>query len=198
MTNDERIQKRIMRDKQRKLAKRTERAKQYGDIEKVITLQHLFLSLKKRVRGTSWKGSVQAYVSHAIVKNNRLKKRSLAGDLPEGMKVRSMTLTERGKLRDIQMVDIESRVQQGCCCDDALVPTLQPTLIYDNPASTKGKGVSFARKGLDCDLQQQIRKSGSNFYVFTFDFKGFFDSVSHKLCFDSMNPECFDSRLTLL
>ena len=93
------------------------------------------------------------------------------------------------------MVDIESRVIQGCLCDDALMPTLQPTLIYDNPASIKDKGVSFARRRLDYHLQQQIRKSGTDFYIATFDFKGFFDSVRHSLCFETMKPQCFDSRI---
>ena len=195
MTNNERIQARIARDKQRKLNRDMERAKQYGDFDSVVTLQHLQKSLNKRVRGTSWKGSVQAYVSHAVVKNYRAKQCISAGRLPDSFKVRSMTLTERGKLRNIQMVDIESRVIQGCLCDDALMPTLQPTLIYDNPASIKDKGVSFARRRLDYHLQQQIRKSGTDFYIATFDFKGFFDSVRHSLCFETMKPQCFDSRI---
>ena len=98
MTNDERIQARIARDKQRKLNRDMERAKQYGDFDSVVTLQHLQKSLNKRVRGTSWKGSVQAYVSHAIVKNYRAKQCISTGRLPDSFKVRSMTLTERGKL----------------------------------------------------------------------------------------------------
>lgn len=198
MTNNERIQARIQRDKLRKQQKRLERAKEFGTVEKVFTLQHLFISLQKRIRGTSWKGSVQAYISHAIVKNNRLKKRSLEGKLPENMVVRSMTLCERGKIRNIQMVDIESRVQQGCCCDNALIPILQPTLIYDNPASTKGKGVSFARRRLEHQLQKLIRKNGSDFYVFTFDFKSFFDSIRHKLCFESMERHFISEPLISL
>lgn len=195
MTNDERIKARIERDKLRKLNRDVERAKQYGTFESVVTLQHLQKSLNKRIRGTSWKGSVQSYVSHAVVKNYRAKQCISTGRLPESFKVRSMTLTERGKLRNIQMVDIESRVIQGCLCDDALMPTLQPTLIYDNPASIKDKGVSFARRRLDYHLQQQIRKHGADFYIATFDFKGFFDSVRHSLCFEAMKPQCFDKRI---
>lgn len=194
-SNADRIQARIARDKAKKLQKKQEQATEYGDFDKVITQQNLLKSLNKRLRGTSWKGSVQAYVSHFIVKNNRAKKTVCAGKIPASFTVRSMVLSERGKRRNIQMVDIESRVIQGCFCDNSLLPILQPTLIYDNPASIKGKGVGKARERLACHLQREIRESGCEFWVLVFDFKSFFDSIRHALCLSVMRSELFDDRL---
>lgn len=195
ITSQQRKQARISRDKERKAAKHAALYERCGKIENVMTLQNTFRSLLRRIQGTIWKGSVQNYVAHFVVKNNRARRAVLEGKMAPSFKVRRMTLSERGKRRDIQMVDIESRVVQGVLCDSSLTPILEPTLIYDNPASIKGKGVSAARRRLECFLQREVRQYGSDFWVWVFDFKGFFDSIRHRLCYAAMKPEAFDRFL---
>ncbi|MCC8156375.1 MAG: RNA-directed DNA polymerase [Oscillospiraceae bacterium] len=196
MTNSERIQARIARDKARKAQKNAELRRQYGTMERVFTQQNLFRSLLRRICNTAWKGSVQNYISHFIVKNNRAKKAALRGRLPPNAKVRTMSLYERGKRRDIHMIDIESRVVQGCACDSALTPALERTLIYDNPASIEGKGVSHARGRVLRFLQRMARKHGARFYVWLYDIQNFFGSIRFADCAAVMKPELFERDFT--
>ena len=79
MTNQERIQARIARSKARKAEKRKPLIAECGDFRSVITNQNLLRSLQKRRKETEWKGSVQSYIAHAIVKNKRAKDALLEG-----------------------------------------------------------------------------------------------------------------------
>lgn len=182
MTNQERIQARIARDKQRREAIKLVRAEQYGRIEKVITNQHLLHSLMRRMRGTHWKQSVQEYVSHAIVRNKRQKDAILVGEHPEPSKILLISICERGKLRCAHAVAIDSRVVQGTICDWCIAPLTHPGLIHDNPASMAGKGISWARKRIAKHIRKQFQKTGHDTYVMVFDLKGFFTSIRHELC----------------
>ena len=84
---------------------------------------------------------------------------------------------------------------QRVLCDNALVPVLQNSLIYDNGASMKGKGVDFARKRLVGHLQQAVKEYGSEFYILTFDFKSFFDSIPHQTCLNILNKGFTDKHI---
>lgn len=182
MTNKERILARISRDKERRKQKKLARSEKYGRIKKVITNQNLFRSLMKRRKGTDWKQSVMDYLFHAIVKNKRQKDAVLAGALPEPNRIKKISLYERGKRRDVHAVAIDSRVLQGVLCDDSITPLTQPGLIHDNPASTKGKGVTWERRRILRFIRRQIRKTGKDSYAFIFDLRHFFDSIRHSLC----------------
>lgn len=182
MNNQQRIQLRIQRDKRRKAEKRQKRIEKYGTAKSVITNQNLLRSLQKRRQETEWKGSVQRYIQHAIIKNYRAKHDLLAGKLNVNQTIRTIVVNERGKRRVCRAIMIDSRVLHGVICDSSITPLTQPSLIYDNPASTKGKGVSFARKRVDRHLQKEVRKSGNDFEVFIYDFHAFFDGLRHKDC----------------
>ena len=165
MTNQERIQARIARSKARKAEKRKPLIAECGDFRSVITNQNLLRSLQKRRKETEWKGSVQSYISHAIVKNKRAKDALLEGRMNVNQSIKHLVIHERGKRRDCHAIMIDSRVIQGAVCDSSITPLTQPSLIYDNPASTKGKGVEFARRRMNHHLRRQIAESGPDFYV---------------------------------
>ncbi len=198
MTNKERIQARIARDKARKAEKRKARIEQYGSFHRVISMQSFHRSLKRRRRDVMWKGSVQRYVFHAIVKMKRTKDDLWAGKLniePQGTE---KTIYERGKERDIHPVKIDLRVIQGALCDSCITPLIQPTLIYDNPASTAGKGVSMARKRNMKFLAHEVKKHGGNLYVLLYDFTGYFDSIPHSVCREKLEKSGMDCDLVNL
>ena len=182
MTNQERIRARIARSKAKREAKRMARAEEYGRMDKVFTCQHLFQSLMKRCKGTSWKQSVMDYLFHAIVRIKRAKDEILAGAHPEPSRIKRITLYERGKRRDVHAVVIDSRVIQGVICDNCITPLTQPGLIHDNPASTKGKGVTWARHRMMQHILRQWRKTGSQTWALIFDIRHFFDTIRHHLC----------------
>lgn len=196
MNNRERIQARIARDKARKAAKRAKLVEKHGTLENVITCQNLHRSLRRRRKNVAWKGSVQTYLAHAIVKIKRTKDGLLRGELNVNQSIKSMTIYERGKRRFIHAIMIDSRVIQGALCDSAITPLSQPTFIYDNPASTKGKGVTHARNRVVRHLHRQIKETGPKAYALLYDFSGFFDSISHRLCRERLLSIGLDERLT--
>lgn len=196
MNNQERIQARIARSKARKAEKRKPLLEQYGKFERVITMQNFLHSLQRRRKDVEWKGSVQTYLSHAIVKMKRTKDGLiLRNRLEVNGKIRHMRIHERGKTRDIHAIMIDSRVVQGAVCDYCITPLTQPSLIYDNPASTKGKGVTHARKRVEKFLHDLIKEQGTDGYILTYDFSGYFDSIPHALCREKLAKAGLDERL---
>jgi hypothetical protein len=198
MTNQERIQARIARSKARKAEKRKPLLTECGDFRSVITNQNLLRSLQKRRKETEWKGSVQSYIAHAIVKNKRAKDALLEGRMNVNQSIKHLVIHERGKRRDCHAIMIDSRVIQGAVCDSSITPLTQPSLIYDNPASTKGKGVEFARRRMNHHLRRQIVESGPDFYVLVYDFSGYFDSIRHSLCREKLRKAGQDEMLERL
>lgn len=198
MTNQERIQARIARSKARKAKKRETLLAECGDFRRVITNQNLLRSLQKRRKETEWKGSVQSYISHAIVKNKRAKDALWRGELNVNQSIKHLVINERGKRRDCHAIMIDARVIQGAICDSSITPLTQPSFIYDNPASTKGKGVDFARRREDRHLRRQIVEGGSDFYVLVYDFSGYFDSIRHSLCREKLRKAGQDEMLKRL
>lgn len=102
---------------------------------------------------------------------------------------------ERGHPRHIRSVTVRERGVQRCVCDNALVPALARTFIYDNSASLKGKGYSFAMRRLAVHLQQYYRKYGNEGYVLLFDFSKFFDNVSHAVVKAIIDKEVPDKEI---
>ena len=182
MSNNERIQARIARDKARKMEKRRALVEEHGTAARVFTMQHLFLSFRKRLRGVSWKGTVQKYAAHAIVKMKRAKDGLLKGIIDVSQSVRSMVIYERGKRRPVRSVLMDCRVIQGVICDNSISPLISPSLIYDNPASSVGKGVSFTRKRNLQFMIEQIKESGKESFALVWDLHNFFGSIRHKDC----------------
>lgn len=195
MTNNERIQHRIQRDKQRRLKRKLEKQYLYGDFEKTFTMQNFMKALKKCQKTVSWKGSVQTYSKHAIIKTIRAKNALMKGQLNTTKMIRKMVLYERGKRREINAVRIDDRHIQRVLCDEALLPMIKDSLIYDNGASLEGKGVEFARRRLNIFLQRAVRKYGDDFYALAFDFKSFFDSIKHSVCLEELSKYFPDKRI---
>jgi retron-type reverse transcriptase len=106
------------------------------------------------------------------------------------------TLNERGKIRHIKSVHISERVIQKALCDQILVPILSNSLIYDNGASVKGKGVHFAIRRLVTHLSRFYRQNGfsNNGYALTIDFRKYFDSIRHDILMDRVGKKVHDRR----
>lgn len=163
--------------------------------DKVFTFQHFVAVLPKCLKGVSWKPSVQKYYIGALVKMFvdfvSMKNR----ELPKLISDYDITIFERGKARIITPIHIKDRVIQKVLCDYALVPILSKKLIYDNGASLKGKGVQFSRNRMFRHLLNAVKEYGTNFYVFSFDFKDFFKSIPHKTCRRILEKYVYDKEL---
>lgn len=182
MTNNERIQARIERDKERKRIKRIKNIAKYGRLNKIFTIQNYFKALKKCLKGVHWKPSVQKYEQRALTTIYDTAQSFLLGKVPPLKWTDRIIIYERGKQRTIVPITMFDRMSQRVICDESIIPMLSGKLIYDNGASTRGKGVHFARKRLEKHLYSAKRKWGKDFYVLVFDFKDFFGSIPHKTC----------------
>ena len=197
MTSEERRETRYQRRKAQRAGKKAAQYALNDCFEWVFSYDHLYHSYKMCRRGVAWKGSVQKYITQAPLNVAQTYNRLHTGKF-KSSGFYEFDIMERGKQRHIRSVTIGERVVQRCLCDYALVPMLSRTFIYDNGASMRKKGYTFAAKRLTQHLQQHYRKYGTEGYVLLFDFSKFFDRVSHRLIKGILRKEFTDERIIAL
>ena len=195
MTKYQRAKHRIARDKAIKYEKQRNLYNLNDDFNKVMTLQNMHQAFRYCKKGVGWKYSVQKYANNAITELYNTYLSLHNGILNQQSGRKKITIYERGKKREILPICINDRIPQRVLCEQALIPVLRNKLIYDNGASIKGKGVSFTRNRLDKHLSSAIKEYGSEFYVLVFDFKSFFDSISHQQCLNILQHHFRDKYI---
>lgn len=195
MNKFQRAKIRINRDKQNKEQQRAIKYCHYDNFDEVMYMQHYLDALQKCRVGVSWKGSVQLYTQNAITEISKTLTKLMDNKLPKLTSIKRITLYERGKKRNIVPITIKDRMIQRVLCDYALIPVLKDTLIYDNGASMKDKGVDFTRKRVEKHMRKAIKEYGSDFYALTFDFKSFFNSIPHETCLRVLKENFKDRRI---
>ena len=198
MTSKERHQARYERRKRKRAAKRQAAIAEYDNYDRLCTCNALFRAARLSGKSIRWKASVQRYFMSFLRNVIELRGKLLAGqDVTMGFI--EFDLIERGKRRHIKSVHFKERVAQRSLCDNALVPVLSRSLIYDNGASLEGKGISFARDRLKHHLHQYYRRTGSNEgYVLLMDFSGYFDSILHEPLYEMLDRAFSDKRICQL
>ncbi len=197
MTNDERREKRYQRRVQKRNEKKMKKVSAYNDFDKVMSYKNLYKAYKHCRKGVAWKKSVQAYITQAplnvyetfcLLQQGKFK--------PPGFY--EFDIKERGHDRHIKSTGIKERVVQNCDCDNALVPALQRTLVYENGASMKNKGYTFHVNLITRHLREHFRQHGTDGYILIFDFSKFFDNIEHSLVKGNVYKEISDPRLLRL
>jgi len=192
MTSEERRRGR----RERRMAKREEKRKaSHVPFEAVVDPNNLYKAFKRSRKEVSWKESVQRYEMNLLRNLNDTVKRLRAGeDITKGFV--EFDLWERGRLRHIKSIHIYERVAQKCFCTEVLIPMIMPTLIYDNSATVKGKGLHFAIRRLICHLSRFYRKNGfsNDGYCLSIDFSKYFDRVRHDLLFEMQEEIIRDKK----
>jgi hypothetical protein len=199
VTSVKRKTARYQRRKAAQEAKRNDRLMQYDDFNRVIDTDNLYDSFNRSKRGVSWKESVQRYEANALRNIAAARRKLIAGEsVMSGFM--EFTLHERGKIRHIKSVHISERIVQKCLCDYCLNPILTRSLIYDNGASIKGKGVHFALRRLITHLSKFYRQNGrsNKGYALLVDFTRFFDNIDHAVLFDMLERHIADRRVISL
>lgn len=194
-SEERRVARRKRRDEQR-AAKRAERIARCN-METVADMDNLCAASKQAARGVSWKSSVQRYRKDEL--RNVVKARRdliLGNDIRKGFI--HFDLYERGKLRHISSVRFSERVIQKSLTQNALVPAIAPTLIYDNSANRKGKGTDFAIKRMKHHLAEHYRLHGKEGYILLADFSDYFASISHGPVKEMVSRALDDERLIAL
>ncbi len=189
------LKARIERDKARKEAKRQAFRDRYDCFENVFTYRHYVREIRKCRKNVDFKLSVQNYCAKPFSYMESDCESMREGTAPGVTSSKRITIRERGKERIITPINIRDRVNQRVLCDYALTPMIGRRLIYDNGASMKGKGVSFARKRFNAMLEEAKRLWGDDFYVLTYDIRHFFDSIPHSLCYEELDRTFRDKRI---
>lgn len=194
MTSEERREARYQRRQQKRKLAKMARTWEYDYFQDVFSFANLYRAYKKCRCNVAWKGSTQKFITQAPLEVFRIWSKLNAGTW-KSKGFYEFDIFERGKQRHIKSVTMDERVVQRCLCDNALVPVLGPTFIYDNGASTKDKGYHFAINRCEKHLHDHYRKHGQEGYVLTFDFSKFFDNVSHQLVERIVKDNFTDQKL---
>lgn len=166
----------------------------YNDFNWVFSYDHLLKSADLCKRNVHWKASVQNFMFEkdfnvSVIHNELMETRFRVKHKHK------FSLYERGKKRIIQSVHIRERVVQRCLCDYCLTPLLVSTLCYDNCASQKNKGISFAINRVKRHLQKYYRKYGNEGYVLLFDYSNYFGSIDHEMIMNQVKKYVTDERI---
>lgn len=187
ITNQERIQKRIERDKARRAEKKREKHRLYNQLPYIFNLESHAESVQKCRKGVIWKSSAQTYVKHEIFNAKKVVNTYSIGNVLPLKKAKTEIIRERGKNREITPIAFSDRVPQRMLCDNSLVPLIGESIIDENCASMPGKGVNYARLNIDKFIGKANKLWGDNYYVLVTDFKSFFDSIPHKSCYNVLD-----------
>jgi hypothetical protein len=196
MTSVERKEIRYQRRIEVRKEKKQNFYKNYDDFSLIINANNLYAAYRKSKRNVAWKESVQRYSALWIVHIMDAIKRLTAGEnMSKGFV--EFDLYERGKRRHIRSIHISERVIQKCLCDQVLVPVLSRSLIYDNGASLKDKGVHFSIKRLITHLTKFYRWNGfsNKGFALSIDFSKFFDSIRHDILLNEISKYIKDPKL---
>lgn len=197
MTSEERREARYRRRVEKRHNAKIRKVGAADNYAKVFSYPHLYRAYKCCRRNVSWKASVQRYITQAPLQVLHTYNQLMAGKY-KTPGFYEFDLYERGKHRHIRSTIIGERVVQRCLCDNALVPMLGRTFIYDNGASMDQKGYDFAIRRLCQHLREHYRRHGADGYILLFDFSKFFDNVSHEIVKGILRGQFTDERLLTL
>jgi len=199
VTSKERKFNRRQRREESRKRKRGERIAKYDDFSLIYNIDNLYKAFHKCKLGVLWKESTQRYRLNLF--SNLLK---TSRQLINGENVTcgfvEFIINERGKKRHIRSVHISERVIQKCLCDQSLVPILSNSLIYDNGASLKNKGIHFSIRRFIHHLSHFYRHNGfsNNGYCLSVDFSKYFDSIAHSKLIDLVERVIHDQQVVNL
>ena len=194
MTSSERHERRYQRRRAAREARRQKFSAPYDDFNRVFTYDNLYTGYNKCTLGVRWKASIQKFMMFATRDTYRTYKRLHNGTFRHDP-FYEFDIIERGRPRHIRSVTVRERGVQRCLCDNALVPLVTRSFIYDNGASMLNKGYTFTIRRIETYLHKYYRRYGSEGYVLLFDFSKFFDNVSHEVVFRILDRAIQDKRL---
>lgn len=195
MTSQERREARYQRRKATRERKRQERLGKYDDFDRLSSVSALIKAHFDSRKGVLWKASVARYDAKFFHNSILSHKRLQAGkDTRQGFY--HFQIVERGKPRDVHSLHYAERVIRRSVCTNAMVPILSNSLIYDNGASLKNKGVSFAI----AECEKHLRAYWSEYrdnegFALIIDFKSFFNNIQHAPMFSVYDRNFYDARL---
>lgn len=137
-----------------------------------FTFSHLMRAANICASGVNWKHQVQQFMEHRLTYCAKLY-HELHDGTYKPSKSQQFCVVERGKARHIKSVNFRDRVVQRCLCDHVLVPLIEQTVIEDNSACLKGRGLDYAFDRVRAFLS----KCPIDGWVLQFDFSNYFATI---------------------
>ena len=182
MTSQERREARYQRRKAKRQARREARCAALGPIDKVFSYRKMFFHGRRCCNGVRWKQSTQNFELHLFSGTARRRREILEGRW-KPRKCTHFTLCERGKVRPIDAPHITDRQGHKTLCHEVLVPLYNPSMIYDNGASQRDKGLHWHFRRIKDQLHWHFRRYGQAGAVGLIDLKGFFPNAPRRAIF---------------
>lgn len=176
MTSQERREARYQRRKAKWQARREARCAALGPLDKVFSYRKMFFYGRRCCNGVRWKQSTQNFELHLFSGTARRRREVLEGRW-KPRKCTHFTLRERGKVRPIDAPHITDRQVHKTLCNEVLVPLYNPSMIYDNGASQRDKGLHWHFRRIKDQLHWHFRRWGREGAVGLIDLKGFFPNA---------------------
>lgn len=194
MTSEERRKARYYRRRARRKAHLRARNRKVGTLEQAFSYHDMFFYGRKCCNGVRWKQSTQNFELHLFSGTAKRRRRLLTGKWKPGRCVH-FTLKERGKVRPIDAPHIADRQIHKVLSKKVLEPLYGPSMIYDNSASQKGKGLHFAFRRLENDLRWHYRHYGRQGGVCLLDLKGFFPNANRQILLERHRQLILEPRI---
>lgn len=151
--------------------------------EGIIGEEALYRSALKCRKGVGRKYSVQSYSLNIIENTIKLSRELVKEKYKEGP-IRKVSITYP-KPRTALSICFRDRVYQRSINDNSLYPQMARKFIYNNFACQKGKGTEAALFAMKRMLRSAYLHYGTaNFYIFSADVKGYYDSMIHSITDD--------------
>lgn len=174
----------------------THRLEKGGPIRfgEVFTFGHLYEAGQACCNGVRWKASTQIFEARLPSWAATVQDQLMAGTW-RSPGFNRFTITERGKVRDIQAVHIAERMVQKCLVRNCLRPLVLPRLIYDTHATVPGHGTEQALARLKEHLRWHYARYGREGYAVTMDYHDYFNSIDHAKMIEMYGRLPMDGRL---
>lgn len=150
----------------------------FMNLEELFTLKNLNEAFYEASKENKWKETTQRYQQNLLLNNMKLREEILSGSYRVSHTT-DFKINERGKTRQIHAPAMRDRIFQKVLTKKLLTPAIRPLLIYDNSASLKDRGTSFARKRVEIMLREFHEKYPDGVAGIT-DIHDYFGSVDHE------------------
>ena len=184
MTSEERREARYKRRQARRRANKQKRSDAVGSLNEIFNFHDMFFYGKECCKGVRWKQSTQNFELHLL--SGTAKRRQMV--------VNGTWKPQPWKVRPIDAPHIVDRQVQKVECNKILIPLYEPSMIIDNAASQKNKGLHWQFRRLKEQLAWHYRRYGREGAVFLMDLKKFFPNANRQLIYQRhsevmLNPE---------
>ena len=192
MTSIERHELRYQRRKAKRLKNRFAICNKSFD--EVFSFSNLMDAGHKACNGSTWKASTINFKYNMVYRVSGIHN-TIHNHVRTFNGFHSFTTIEHGKLRNIDALPIGDRTIQKCLCKNMLTEAYSRSFILDNSASLKDRGMDFQLKRLKKHLSDHYRKYGLQGGIYQFDFKSYFDSLSHKNIKERARKIIYDDKI---